>query len=61
MSSPFGIAVGMLGTTISIADWVPHVVVGTTFTLMGILKLYGLSRGIVGGADKALATRLCGT
>ena len=45
----------------SIADWLPPALGGTTFTLMGALKLYGLARGVVGGADKAFATRLCGT
>jgi hypothetical protein len=45
----------------SIADWLPPAVIGVTFTLIGSLKLYGLRRGIVGGADKPFATRLCGT
>jgi hypothetical protein len=35
--------------------------IGLTFTLLGSLKLYGLSRGIVGGADKPFVTQLCGT
>jgi hypothetical protein len=46
---------------ISVTDWLPPAVVGTTFTLIGGLKLYGLRKGIVGGADKPFATRLCGT
>ena len=46
---------------ISIADWLPPAVVGVTFTLLGSLKLYGLARGIVGGADKPFITKLCGT
>jgi hypothetical protein len=46
---------------ISFIDWLPPTVVGTTFTLLGSLKLYGLTRGIVGGADKPFATKLCGT
>jgi hypothetical protein len=45
----------------SLADWLPPAVVGVTFTLLGCLKLYGLSRGVVGGADKPFVTRLCGT
>jgi hypothetical protein len=46
---------------ISLAEWLPPAVVGGTFTLLGCLKLYGLSRGVVGGAGKPLVTRLCGT
>jgi hypothetical protein len=45
----------------SLTAWLPPAVVGLTFTLMGSLKLYGLSRGVVGGADKPFLTRLCGT
>lgn len=45
----------------TLADWLPPVTVGTSFTLLGIAKLVGLSRGIVGGANKPLAARLCGT
>jgi hypothetical protein len=44
-----------------LADWLPPAVVGVTFTLLGSLKLYGLSRGVVGGADKPFVTKLCGT
>lgn len=46
---------------ISLSDWLPPAVIGVTFTSLGILKLYGLSRGVVGGGDKPFATRLCGT
>jgi hypothetical protein len=46
---------------ISFADWLPPAVVGTTFTLVGSLKLYGFARGVVGGADKPFIIRLCGT
>jgi hypothetical protein len=46
---------------LSLADWLPPAVVGATFTLIGSLKLYGLARGIVGGADKTFARKLCGT
>jgi hypothetical protein len=42
-------------------NWVVPLVVGLPFTLMGVLKLYGLSRGIVGGHDKPLVQQLCGT
>jgi hypothetical protein len=46
---------------ISLADWLPPAMVGGMFTLLGCLQLYGLSRGVVGGADKPFVTRLCGT
>ena len=46
---------------ISIAEWLPPAVVGTMFTLLGALKLYGFARGVVGGADKPFITKLCGT
>jgi hypothetical protein len=50
------------GTTmISFTDWLPPALVGTTFTLIGSLKLYGLWKGVVGGADKPFMTKLCGT
>ena len=42
-------------------DWFIPALIGTTFTLVGSLKLYGLSKGIVGGADKPFVTKLCGT
>ncbi len=42
-------------------DLLPNLVVGLTFTALGVAKLIGLRRGIVGGAGKPLATRLCGT
>jgi hypothetical protein len=46
---------------ISLANWLPPALVGTTFTLLGSLKLYGLWKGVVGGGDKPFITRLCGT
>jgi hypothetical protein len=46
---------------ISFINWFVPALVGTTFTLMGALKLYGFVRGIVGGADKPYITKLCGT
>jgi len=45
----------------TLADWLPHAVVGVTFTVFGLLKLYGLRRGIVGGRDKSVVQRACGT
>jgi hypothetical protein len=46
---------------ISFTDWFVPALIGATFTLLGFLKLYGLSRGVVGGADKPFVTKLCGT
>ena len=45
----------------SLAEWLPPAAVGLTFTLVGALKLFGWYRGIVGGHDKPLVVRLCGT
>ncbi len=44
-----------------VIDWLVPGVVGSAFTLLGALKLYGFARGVVGGADKPFAVRLCGT
>ncbi|MBI3407453.1 MAG: hypothetical protein HY040_03745 [Planctomycetes bacterium] len=46
---------------ISFSDWFVPALIGATFTLLGAVKIYGLSRGVVGGADKPFVTRLCGT
>jgi hypothetical protein len=42
-------------------EWFPQALVGVTMTSFGLLKLYGLRRGIVGGKDKTFAQRACGT
>jgi hypothetical protein len=42
-------------------DWIPSAVVGTTFTAVAALKIYGLSRGIVGGRCKRASDRICGS
>lgn len=46
---------------IRFSDWFPLAVLGSVFTLFGLIKLYGLRRGIVGGRDKPFARKLCGT
>jgi hypothetical protein len=43
------------------ADWFPLALVGVFFTALGILKLYGLRRGIIGGHDRRVVQRACGT
>lgn len=45
----------------SLADWLPALIVGATFTLVGCLKIYGLWAGVVGGAEKPFANQLCGS
>jgi len=53
----------MTETMISFADWFMFIpaLIGLQFTVLGSLKVYGLSKGVVGGADKPFVTRLCGT
>ncbi len=46
---------------IEFTDWFPLALAGSLFTLLGSVKLWGLRRGIMGGADKPMAQRLCGT
>jgi hypothetical protein len=42
-------------------DLIPIALVGLTFTTIGGLKLWGLRKGIKGGACKPAKERLCGT
>jgi len=42
-------------------DWVTPAVVGTMFTAVGLLKVYGLFRGTIGGRDKPLFQYATGT
>ena len=44
----------------TVSDWLVLSLVGWTFTLLGGSKLYGLSRGIVGGGNQSRTERLCG-
>ena len=46
---------------IDFSDWFLLAMAGLTFTIIGSIKLWGLKRGIVGGADKPAVQRLCGT
>jgi hypothetical protein len=39
----------------------PLLNVGLPFTVLGVLKIYGLSRGLVGGREKPMACRLMGS
>ena len=42
-------------------DWLIPGLIGLQFTLLALLKLWGLQRGIVGGRDKPFVQKLCGT
>jgi hypothetical protein len=44
-----------------LATWFPAALVGVTFTSLGLIKVYGFSRGIVGGGCKPVSERLCGS
>jgi hypothetical protein len=46
---------------IAIPDWFPPAVVGGTFTTLGLLKVYGIRKGIVGGGGKPASCRLLGS
>ncbi len=46
---------------ISLVDWFVPLLIGVMFTLLGSLKLYGLGKRIVGGADKPFVIKLCGS
>jgi hypothetical protein len=46
---------------IALSDWLPLLLVGTMFTLLGVAKTYGALRGIEGGCDKSFGVKLCGT
>jgi hypothetical protein len=43
------------------ADWFPPALAGVTFTALGGFKMFGLWHGMVGGRDKPVVQKLCGT
>ena len=45
---------------IAFSDWFPNAVVGVTFVSLGLLKIYGWRKGIVGGGGKPASCRLLG-
>ncbi|HJT76644.1 MAG TPA: hypothetical protein VJ739_05535 [Gemmataceae bacterium] len=47
--------------SIPLSDWLPPLLVGVVFTAFAAFKFYGLARGVVGGARKPFAQKLCGT
>ena len=44
-----------------LATWLPAACVGISFTAVALAKVYGFSRGIVGGACKPVSQRVCGS
>ncbi len=46
---------------IALSDWLPPALAGAVFTTLGLLKVYGLTRGIQGGGCKPAAQRACGS
>ena len=45
----------------AIFEWLPSLVVGLTFAVLGGLKLYGVAYGIEGGREKQMIQYLSGT
>jgi hypothetical protein len=46
---------------IALSDWLPLAAVGGTFTTLGLLKVYGFRKRIVGGGGKPAPCRLLGS
>jgi hypothetical protein len=46
---------------IALSDWLPLAAVGVTFTTVGLLKVYGFRKGIVGGGGRPASCRLLGS
>jgi hypothetical protein len=44
----------------ALADWLPNILVGLTFTTFGFLKVIGWKKGIIGGGGKPATCRLMG-
>lgn len=42
------------------ADWIPPLAAGVTFSTLGLCKIYGWRKGIVGGGGRPLHCRLGG-
>lgn len=43
-----------------VLNWLPNAFVGVVFTTLGLLKVYGWRKGIVGGGGKPASCRLLG-
>ena len=46
---------------LTIPDWFPLATVGGTFTAVGLLKIYGFRKGIIGGGGRPVSCRLLGS
>jgi hypothetical protein len=46
---------------VPLQDWLPSASMGVFFTTFGMLKIWGLRRGIIGGCGKSAMTRACGS
>ena len=46
---------------IALSDWLPLAAVGVTFTTVGLLKVYGFRKGIIGGGGRPALCRLLGS
>lgn len=42
------------------SECLPPAAVGATFTTIGLLKVYGLRKGVIGGGGKPISCRLLG-
>jgi hypothetical protein len=51
----------MIRVISDLAAWLPAALVGAMFTTLGLVKVYGFSRGIVGGGCKPVSQRVCGS
>ena len=45
---------------VSFSEWFPNAAAGITFLSLGLFKIYGWHRGIVGGGGKPASCRLMG-
>jgi len=45
---------------IALFDWFPPAAIGVVFTTLGLLKVCGFRKGIVGGGGKPITCRLFG-
>jgi len=44
-----------------IENWLPPLIMGVTFTSLGLAKFYGLAKGIKGGGNISFTHKLCAT
>jgi hypothetical protein len=51
----------MIQVITDLAAWLPCAWVGVSFTSLALVKVWGFSRGVVGGGCKPLSQRVCGS